>query len=130
VWLVHKDPAGLESTQRQVVRAAGGSGSSFVFDDIVVKTPAGPITVEVYGDLAVLTGHGESGQPWLVLDVTRRYVNSGKSFGWKTKEGGAKFTQTLRPDEVVAFNLLPIKDDEGALLGHRFSVRVKTKILK
>jgi hypothetical protein len=129
IWLVHKDPAGVESVQRQVVRSAGTS-SSFVFDDIAVRTERGPITVEVYGNLAVLPGHGSNGQPWLVLGVDRRYVAGSPSFGWKTKEGGTSFGQDLRPDEVVAFNLQPLKDDEGVLVGHRFSVRVRTKILK
>lgn len=125
IWLVHKDPAGLETMQRQVVRSASGNGS-YVFDDIVVKTERGPITVEVYGSIGVRTG----ADPWLGLDVNRRYVTTATAFNWKTKEGGTKFNQAFRPDEVLAFNLLPMKDDEGALVGHRFSVRVRTKILK
>ena len=129
IWLVHKDPSGTETMQRQVVRSANGNGS-YVFDDVVVKTEHGPITVEVYGYVGVTTDAGTTGPPWLNLEVNRRYVATGPGVGWKTKEGGTAFHQAVKPDEVVAFNLVPLKDDEGALVGHHFSVRVRTKILK
>jgi hypothetical protein len=129
IWLVHRDAAGVEKVQRQVVRSANGNGS-FVFDDVVVQTGRGPITVEVFGNVGVVSRAGDGGQPWLGLDVNRRYVTTASAVGWKTKEGGTKFYQSIRPDEVVAFQLQPLKDDEGALVGHRFSVRVRTKILK
>jgi len=130
LWLVHRDSVGVETMQRQVVRSATGNGS-FVFDDVVVKTDRGPVTVEVYGDVYVRSGPASpGGVPYLQLTVNRRYVAAAPSFGWKTKDGGTTFNQTIRPEEVVAFNLLPLKDDEGVLVGHRFSVRVRTKILK
>lgn len=137
LWLIHRDPSGKETEQRQVVRSRESSGEYF-FDDVKIQTEKGPVTIEIYGSVhESMTGEG--GEPWLLLDVRRRYITTGPrtpqqlvfpAYTWKTKEGNTSYRQTIHQNEVVSFQLLPLPDDEGALSGHRFSVRVRMRVLQ
>lgn len=129
LWLVHRDPSGKETTQRQVIRSRESNGE-FYFDDLKIDTERGPLTIEVYGALGLPTQ--PAGSPmWLTLSVARRYVTGRESgFAWKTKEGRSNYAQAIAPNEVIAFQFTPLPDDEGALVGHRISLRVRVQVLQ
>ncbi|MBP8292589.1 MAG: hypothetical protein IT162_19315 [Bryobacterales bacterium] len=129
LWLVHRDPSGKETTQRQVIRSRESNGE-FYFDDLKIDTERGPLTIEVYGALGLPTQ--PAGSPmWLTLSASRRYVTGRESgFAWKTKEGRSNYAQAIAPNEVIAFQFTPLPDDEGALVGHRISLRVRVQVLQ
>lgn len=128
-WLVHRDPAGKETTQHQVVRTRAPNSADFFFDDIRVETERGPVTVEVFGG---------TGSPWvnnngstgMNFGVSRRYVTTSSGFPWKTKEGRNDFGSSFNAGEVLSFTLPPVPNDDGALVGHRFSLRIKMRVLQ
>ena len=68
---------------------------------------------------------------WLTMTLHRRLVAPTNGyFAWKSKEGQTNYAQSIAPDEVVSFQLPPIPGDDGALVGHRFSLRVRVKVLQ
>lgn len=127
-WLVHRDPAGKETTQHQVVRTRAPNGADFIFDDIKINTERGPVTVEVWGGTGSPMGPYADKSVGLNVGVHRRFVTTSAAFGWKTKEGETGFGATFNGDEVLSFQLPPVNDD-GALVGHRFSLRIKMRVL-
>lgn len=128
-WLVHRTPDGKETTQHQVVRTRVPNSADFYFDDIAVETSRGTVTLEVFGN----TGSPMSdpgGALGLNFEVSRRFVTSSTAFGWRTKEGRNSFGGRFSgPGEVVSFQLPPLQDDDGVLVGHRFSLRIRMKVL-
>ena len=128
-WLVHRDPSGKETTQHQVVRTRAPNPADFFFDDVKVETERGPVTVEVFGSTGSpwVNGNGSLG---INIGVSRRYVTTSPGFPWKTKEGQNNFGgSTFNTGEVISFTLPPMPNDDGALVGHRFSVRVRMRVL-
>lgn len=128
-WLVHRDPAGKETTQRQVVRA-GAMAAEFYFDDLKIDTDKGPVTVEVYGNTSPPAFYSDDGRIFFNMTVHRRYVTTAPTLGWKTKEGDSSYGGVRNVGEVVAYQLTPLPDDGGAFVGHRFSLRVRAKVLQ
>ena len=129
-WLVHRDPSGKETTQHQVVRTRAPNPADFFFDDVRIETERGSVTVEVFGS---------TGSPWVNsngstgvnIGFSRRYVTASPNFPRKTKEGPNSFgTSSFNPGEVISYALPPIPSDDGALVGPRFSVRVRMKVLQ
>jgi hypothetical protein len=135
LWLVHRDPSGKETSQLQVVRGRtgglnfSGMSSSFYFDDIVVATERGPVTVEIYGTVYPV-GVEDDGRVRTSLSASRRYSTTSPSYSWKTQTGGVEHNTPITPGEVVSFPLPPLTSDEGALVGHRFSLRLRTKLVQ
>ena len=127
-WLVHRDPAGKETTQRQVVRT-GSMAAEFYFDDIKIVTDRGPVTVEVYGNTSPPRDN-LNGSVFFNMWVHRRYVTTAPAYGWKTKDGDDSYGGSRSVGEVVAYLLPPLPADEGALVGHRFSLRVRVRVLQ
>ena len=132
LWFVHKAPDGKETSQRQVVRMRDGGRGDFYFDDMHL-TPGRdkytvPIAVEVFG--TILTGVMQrDGDVNMTLHLTRRYVHEGNdvAFGKWPKTGKTEYPMTVKAGEVVSFLLPPLADDDGLLLGHRFSLRLRLK---
>jgi len=128
VWLIHRDLAGKETAQRQVVRSRGNTDATFYFDDTKVMTERGRVSVEMYGSLSV--GSCCGGKLFTTINLTRRYSTTELNIPWKTKGGsGAYQTQTV-DGETVSLQLPPLSDDDGALVGHRFSLRVRVRVLQ
>ena len=127
-WLIHRDPSGKETTQRQVVRT-GALSSEFFFDDIVIDTERGRVTVEVFGEASPPRANPADNSVFFNMSVNRRYVTTNPAFAWKTKEGNNAYGGSRGIGEVVAYQLPPLPDD-GALVGHRFSLRVRVKVLQ
>lgn len=127
-WLVHRDPAGKETTLRQVVRT-GSLAAEFYFDDLKVETDKGPITV----------GGPREHQPASFIPgrpSPLQYVGSSSlrnrlpTLDWKTREGDSSYGGARSASEVVAYQLTPLPDDGGAFVGHRLSLRVRVKVLQ
>ncbi len=127
-WLVHRDPAGKETTQRQVVRT-GSMAAEFYFDDLKIETEKGPVTVEIYGGTGSVTQQDDK-SVFFNMGVHRRYVTNAPGYNWKTKEGENAYGGSRGIGEVVAYVLPPMTGDDGALVGHRFSLRVRVKVLQ
>ncbi len=130
LWFVHKAPDGKESSQRQVVRMRDGGRGDFYFDDLHLTVGrdsfSTPIAVEVFG--TILTGVvGSDGDVNMTLNLTRRYINEKTAFGVWPKTGKTEYPTTVKAGEVVSFLLPPLADDDGILLGHRFSLRLRIK---
>lgn len=128
IWLVDRDASGKETTQRQVVRSRASNGE-FFFDDVKITTERGVFNLEVYGSIGFPPQSNES--LWLRMTLHRRLIApSNGYFNWKSKESETNYAQTVSADEVVSFQLPPISGDDGALVGHRFSLRVRVKVLQ
>ena len=127
-WLVHKDPAGKETTQRQVVRV-GSTNPEFYFDDLHISTDRGQVTVEIFGSTGSLTLNPD-GSVFFNIGVHRRYVTTSPAYPWKTKEGQNSYGGNWLAGEVAALQLPPLPADDGVLVGHRFSLRVRVKVLQ
>ena len=130
LWFVHKSPDGRETSQRQAVRLKEGARGDFYFDDLpLALKPDGvdlPIVVEVFGSLTA--GRvSDGGQTPLTVNLTRRYVARGVALGKWPKVGSTEYPLTVTQGEVISFVLPPLTDDNGILLGHRFSVRLRIK---
>ena len=132
LWFVHKAPDGKETSQRQAVRLRDGGRGDFYFDDMHLTPGRGkdtvPIAVEVFG--TILTGTMQrDGDVNMTLFLTRRYVHEGTglAFGKWPKTGKTEYPMTVKSGEVVSFLLPPLADDDGLLLGHRFSLRLRLK---
>ena len=130
LWFVHKGPDGKETAERQVVRMRDGGRGDFYFDDMnltIVRDPFKlPIAVEVFGtiDTGVMDAQGNL---HMTLYLTRRYINKDLASGKWPKTGKTEYPTTIKAGEVVSFILPPLADDDGILLGHRFSVRLRIK---
>jgi hypothetical protein len=132
LWFVHKAPDGKETSQRQTVRMRDGGRGDFYFDDMTLTLKNAlqtlSIAVEVFGRIDVRTMPDNT--TFMALDLTRRYIPKNDiAFGKWPKTGKTAYPITVTPGEVVSFLLPPLEDDNGILLGHRFSVRVRIKAL-
>lgn len=127
-WLVHRDPTGKETTQRQVVRT-GSLASEFYFDDVKIETERGSVTLEAYGSHSPPRQNAD-GSVFFNMSVHRRYVTTAPGFAWKTKEGDNSYGGSRGVGEVIAYQLPPLANDDGAFVGHRFSLRVRVKVLQ
>ncbi|MEI6246516.1 MAG: hypothetical protein WCQ64_15920 [Acidobacteriota bacterium] len=128
IWLVHRDPAGKETTQRQVIRSRGNADATFYFDDTKVMTDGGSMNVEMYGSLSL--GSCCGGKLFPTIHLTRRYSTTDPKVPWKTRGGSGTYQPQSVDGEIVSLQLPPLSDDDGALAGHRFSLRVRVKVLQ
>ncbi|HEX6322324.1 MAG TPA: hypothetical protein VFZ36_01260 [Vicinamibacterales bacterium] len=133
LWFLHKAPDGKETSQRQAVRIRNGGRGDFYFDDtpltLAFKDYKVPIAVEVFGTINTGTMMG-NGDINMTLSLTRRYINKDVAFGNWPKTGSTDYPMTVKAGEVVSFLLPPLKDDDGILLGHRFSLRLRLTPVK
>ncbi len=128
LWLVHRDPSGKETTQRQVVRSRGTAGTTFYFDDTKVETDKGIVNIEMYGTLGIASCC--NGKLFAGVDLARRYTTTSPQFSWKTKGDTGNYKANTVDGEVVSLQLPPMADDDAALVGHRFSLRIRVRMLQ
>lgn len=133
LWFIHRTPDGKETTQRQAVRMRDGGRGDFYFEDLKVDAAVGgrtePVTIEVFGSINTGTMM-DDGEINMQLQLTRRYINaSATALNIPPNVGRTVYPLTVRAAEVVSFVLPPLDNDQGQLLGHRFSLRLRLKPL-
>jgi len=115
MWLVHRLPDGSEQTQHQVLRSRVGGGVEYFFDNVKIQGTGNDVPVEVFGKISPYAI--EDGSVRLRFEITRKHLTSGSS--------GSDLA--AKPGEVLSFNL-PLDPSDGALAGHRLSVRLKATV--
>jgi hypothetical protein len=91
-----------------------------------VATPRGEVTVEILGRVVpyAKVADAEGDKLRVTVEIQRRYATTSPAIGWKTRSGGSTNNIEATPGEVLSFNLPPL-DDDGVLVGHRFSLRLQ-----
>ena len=101
---------------------------AYAFAPLTIQTATGTVTVKVEGTLE--TGQSPEGEPRLHFTATRnvtsvttpRPTRDGKPI----VEGSTKTTVALPgPDEVLSFEMPPLRTSEGVTLSDRLSIRVR-----
>lgn len=123
LWLMHNAPARSQEVLHQVLRSSP-EGALFAFAPVTIATPRGAVIVQVTGSFAVTSS--VSGSPQLVFVTNRRATLAQASPGTRENVGSSRTTNPMpAPDEVVSFELPPLRMNGLPTVLDQFSVRVR-----
>jgi hypothetical protein len=127
LWLVHTLPGQADQVLHKNLRAMPEEGATFSFDPVTIQGAQGPALVQVTGSFAV--SHA-SGGAQLVFTTNRRVSLAQSSTPVRDApadlQGGSRTTLAMPgPDEVLSFEMPPLKLPGGTAVPDRFSVRVR-----
>jgi len=100
----------------------------FAFTPFTIETAAGPISVQIAGSLQVIA---EGGPAELVFTTARtvRYATSGPTRDSNASSTGSSTTRSPLPgpEDVLSFELPPIRLRNGTALPDQYAVRVRLR---
>lgn len=126
LWLVHSAPGRPDEVLHQALLATN-RGADFAFSPVTVNTTNGAVVVQVTGSFAITSGDSDD----QLVFVTNRRVTSARSDlpvrdTVPDSHGGSRTTTPLPgPDDVLAFEMPPLRVKGQAALPDQFSVRVR-----
>jgi hypothetical protein len=129
LWFVRSTPGRPDQVLHQPVLVINSnSGGTFAFAPVTVEAPDGPVVTRVSGSISI--NNGANGEQ--LVFVTERRVTPTASVATRDRapdaSGGSITTIPLPgPDDVVAFEMPPIRLSGRPELPDRFSVRVQVK---
>ena len=124
LWLVHRDPAGKETTQHINVRGNLNTSIPFFFDE----ERAGPAVLDVFGRFTLRPKTGDT----LALEFNAQRFLAGEPYGVNASHfGSGRMVTEIGPDSVTSFEI-PLGSGPGwkAFAGHSLSVRVKSRRMR
>ena len=127
LWLVRNTPGRADETVHVTSRVMPAP-VAYAFAPLTIQTSAGVVSVKVEGTVEV--GQSPQGEPQFHFTATRN-VTSTTSLrptrdGRSVVEGSTKTTVALpRPDEVLSFEMPPLRTADGVTLPDRLSIRVR-----
>ena len=124
LWLVHRDPAGKETTQHINVRGNLNTSIPFFFDE----ERAGPAVLDVFGRFTLRPKTGDT----LALEFNAQRFLAGEPYGVNASHfGSGRMVTEIGPDSVTSFEI-PLSSGPGwkAFAGHSLSVRVKSRRMR
>jgi hypothetical protein len=127
LWLVHSAPGRPDEVLHQALRAPR-LGAPFAFSPVTVDTPRGPMIVQVTGSLAIETG--TSGEEQLVFVTNRRLTSTRFDAAVRdappASQGGSRTRTAMpKPDDVLSFEMPPLRVREQGAAPDQFAVRVR-----
>jgi hypothetical protein len=136
LWLVRTDPsAGPDKAdfnlQGLILERVRGT-ADFAFSPFTIETPAGPLNVQITGNLRVTSADASGNAPQLIFTTSRtvRYLATGPNREATASSTGSSTTTNAlpRPEDVVSFELPPIRVPNGDVtLPDQYSVRVRIR---
>jgi hypothetical protein len=127
LWLIHSAPGRPDRVLHQSLMATR-EGAAFAFSPVTVETPSGPMVVQVTGSFAVTVGPIDGER--LTFAVNRRISSTRSNAPVRDvgpeNQGGSRTTTAMpRPDDVLSFELPPVRLKGQAALPDQFSVRMR-----
>ena len=127
LWLVRSTPGRADET-RHVTSQVIAVPLKYAFAPLAISTKAGTLNVVVAGTVEV--GLSPEGEPRFHFTAARNMTWSATAQPatdtWAVAEGSTKTTVALPgSDEVLSFEMPPLRAPDGAVLADRLSVRVR-----
>jgi hypothetical protein len=128
LWLVRTTPGQADQTQHVTAPAVTSIPRTFTFAPVTIQTPAGAMLVTVHGTVEI--GFSPEGQRRFYLSASRTVTfspaNRPARDAAPITEGSTKTTVPVPgPDEVLSFEMPPLRIAGAPAVPDRFSVRVK-----
>ena len=127
LWLVRSTPGRADETLH-ITSQVVPFPVSYAFAPLTIQTATGTVTVKVEGTIE--TGQSLEGEPRFHFTATRNVTSVTTARptrdGKPVVEGSTKTTVALPgPDEVLSFEMPPLRTPEGVTLADRLSIRVR-----
>ena len=130
LWLVRTTPGRADET-RHIASQVIAIPTKYAFAPLTIATAFGTLNVVVAGTVEV--GLSPEGEPGFHFTATRNMTWSATAQParetWAVAEGSTKTTVALPgPEEVLSFEMPPLRAPDGAVLPDRLSVRVRLSV--